>query len=326
MNFNKQITTALLALVVLAGCKKNSAEDLFDGAPRNQSDSSVWPAFTDSNLKGQVFGQNWTAAIALVRPIQGDVDRITLEFFSEVKPDACKSLAYTETAKAWMTIPANYQAQEYKRSSTEGTNDITTITFSKIGAISKNVMADKTRLIISALTNQGFDAAVYAEGDEADGTISTINGKIPVIDCRKQVAFDVWESFEGSYQLQSFDGVATAGHHMAIEWDTRSFYDRSSASYRRTMTFPLLLSVSSGSTVTSDFGPMEGLGQTSFKVDGVTKTLTYSYHGPMTYRGVDVTLNIEMTVVQNLNRLSVTYVLEVPGHIEKKNHQFELTK
>ncbi|MGZ5278564.1 MAG: hypothetical protein ACXWC9_01395, partial [Pseudobdellovibrionaceae bacterium] len=196
MNFDKRIPAALLILAMVAACNKNDAKDVFDSVPSEQSNSKSWPAYTDATVSGKVFGEDWTAITALARPMQGEPGRMTLELFSETKANACKTLAYPATTTAWMKIPAAYKVQEYVRSSMEGTDEIDTITFSQLGATSKNVMADKTRLNITALTDEGFEASIYAEGDEANGTVSVINGKISVIDCTKQVSFDVWNELE----------------------------------------------------------------------------------------------------------------------------------
>ncbi|MGZ5279744.1 MAG: hypothetical protein ACXWC9_07380, partial [Pseudobdellovibrionaceae bacterium] len=124
----------------------------------------------------------------------------------------------------------------------------------------------------------------------------------------------------------SFDGVSPASQQSIVKWNTTQFYDRASSQYLNTLTFPLYHSVSAGSAVSSQFGPMQGLGSTKYTDVNGTKTWIYAYHGPLTYKGMDVTLNLDMTVVKDANQVSVSYTLEIPIHVAKTTHSYVMSK
>ncbi|MNY65483.1 hypothetical protein D3C86_2027550 [compost metagenome] len=71
---------------------------------------------------------------------------------------------------------------------------------------------------------------------------------------------------------------------------------------------------------------MEGLGKTIYDEFNGTKTLTYSFDGPINFEGSDVTLKLDMTVVKTSSNVKVQYTIEVPGQINKTSHSFTLRK
>ncbi|WP_413287723.1 hypothetical protein [Bdellovibrio sp. HCB337] len=313
--------TAGIAMTLMTAC---SPSVKVDGSSPNSA-FGTWPDYTDQNVSGQVFGKEWKATTAVVKSFGQSGSEVSLEFYAETVTDACKSVSSTTKPTASVVIPAAYSQTEYRAdmSAPGGGNPLMFSSFENGG---RNVMAEKTKVRINNITATGFNVSVFAKGTESDGTVSEINGKLDVVDCKKAVDFSVWDEFANWWDLVSFDGAAVTRRTAIVEYNSSDIFSRSSNKYIKTLMFPLYRSVSSNSDMSTDLGPMQGLGSTTLTESGTVKTLTYSYHGPVTYKGVDVTLNLDMTVVKNGNRVTVDYTLEIPSHITKTAHKFELQK
>lgn len=277
--------------------------------------------YLDQELSGKIFGQNWKGKTALLRPFGGSADQLSLEVYQDMSGSTCKT-PFTSTPYASVVLPANYETREYNLDISSGTP----LVFSGASNTSKNVFADSARLKINEISETGFNASLAAKAIEDDGTVSEINGRIQVLDCRKQVDFSVWEEFAGWFYLTELDGKAANRQNINARMYNNSFYDRNKKSYIRHFEIPLIFSASGNITGSYSFGPLENFGSTKLEKTSNGKVLTYSYHGPITYEGTDITLNLDMTVTSVGSTLQVAYTLEVPKHITKKTHTFKLTK
>lgn len=329
--FNKMFMASLFLMAALtSACTKSSSGNEGGSgstAPQGASGQN-WPAYAEQELSGKVFGQDWKALSAVARPSIGNAAEMTVEIYSEKLADACASQTFSQKPYASVVIPSQYAEQEYVADMTNlgAGQSGNPLVFTSLEGNSKNVMADKTKLQILAINSSGFQMSLYASGQEADGALSEINGKISVIDCARAIDFKEWEALAGWYSLKSFDGAAQDGRTSTIEIDPDSFFDRATQKWVPTAVFPLYESVSTNFDMKYDFGPMKNLGQTTMVKNQNDTVYTYSYSGPIYADGYDVTLNLEMTVKKTANTLEVQYTLEVPSHIKKTTHSFILQK
>lgn len=142
-----------------------------------------------------------------------------------------------------------------------------------------------------------------------------------------QVDFKVWKELIGDYRLTQFNGQAvTTSKYDSIKESMSSFYDRTEGKYLDSVIFPLYASISAGSDMAYNFGPMESKGTTTLTNGEGVKVYTYKYDGPATLQGVDIEEHLEMNVIQEGVNLYVTYTLTVPGHITTTTHNFTLQK
>lgn len=311
---------ALAVLCLTAACElKNNG----GGSPSdNGNQKASWPAYADQELSGKVFGQNWKAVTAVVRPFGADNTQVSVEFLDQNNSEVCKSPRTPSGTYASVVIPADYSEKEYFGDITTGEGNPLVFT-TMVGGV-RNVIADKTKMRLSSLSETGFVAQVYASGQNDDGSISEINGKISVTDCRKVADFSVWEELAHWYDLETFDGRPVKARYSAVELNTDRFYDRSQRKYLRTYIFPLYSFVGENSDSQYLFGPMEGLGTSTMQEANGVKTFKYSYKGPINMRGTDITLELDMTVVKTSARVTVTYSLNIPSHNEKSAHTFTM--
>lgn len=279
------------------------------------------PTYADGPLSGKIFGEDWTAQAAVVRPFGTGGNQVSLELYAAGASSLC-SRPFTSAPFASVVLPADYQAQEYRADITSGTP----LVFTSTNAVSKNVLADTAKVKITSVQATGFEAFIYAKATEADGTISEINGKIQVSDCRKVADFSVWDEFAGWYSLVSLDGRNVTSLTSIIQYDTSHFYDTTAKKYVRTLSFPLYFAANGNSSGQYAFGPMEGLGSTTVsEVDGV-KTLRYVYNGPINFRGTNIILNFDLQVTKSADQVAVTYKVDIPDDPPSASHSFVLKR
>ncbi|MGZ3805937.1 MAG: hypothetical protein ACXWRE_16680 [Pseudobdellovibrionaceae bacterium] len=310
-----------IALALVTACSPHVSLDSlpFGGNPNLKS----WPEYSEQQLSGKVFGQDWKAMTAIARPLNDK--EIGLEFYPDVNSKACTSSLMSSKPYATVVIPAAYTATEYVADmSAPGSGN--PMVFSVLSASAQNVVAEKTKVRINSISGEGFNASVFAKGTDVDGSVSEINGKIDVKDCAKGVDFSVWDELLGWYTLGSFDGMSVATQTAILDYDSSDFYNDTSKSYLKALTIPLYYSVGQGSSAHYNFGPLDGLGTTSIREENGIKTYKYSYHGPVKFKGMDITMNLDLTVAKYGNKLDVTYTLEVPSYITITTHSFTLTK
>lgn len=306
-------------LLLTACSAKVSAPSGFLPPPSGGDDPQN--AYSDQELSGTVFNKEWKGKMALVRTFGSSGSELSLEIYQEKAGDICKT-SFTNSPSISVVIPANYEVKEYRLDISSGTPFV----FSGATNELKNVIADSGSLKINAITDSGFTAQIVAKAVDHEGITSEVNGKIDVIDCRKQINFNVWDEFVGFGYLIEFNGKAVNNLSLQTAYNSRAFYDRSQRAYVRYLNLPLINYVSGSSTSEFSFGPLEGLGITKLIKDQNGKTLSYSYHGPITADGRDVTLNLDMTVVTSGKTVHVTYTLEVPKHINKVTNSFKYTR
>lgn len=311
-----------IALLLITACNPSvNVDPLIPLSPSSKD----WPEYSEQNLSGKVFGQDWKALTAVARPFGQEGKEMSLEFYPEIKTKACTSSQMSSKPYATVVIPANYSLTEYVADmNVPGTGN--PMMFSMLAGESKNLMATKTKIRVNSITASGLNVSIYAQGTDADGIVSEINGAAAVVDCAKAVDFSVWDDLAGWYTLQKFDGVSVEPRTSILRFTNNRFYHRDTKSYLNTLVFPLYSSVGKDTDMSSDFGPMENVGTTTVSSNNGVKTYTYSYHGPMNAKGLDVTVNLDMTVVKSGNALTVNYTLEVPNYIAKTSHNFALTK
>lgn len=306
-----------LALLSLAACEISNSAD-----PNGKRDErKPTPAYSESLLSGKIFGQDWKAQVAVLRPSISDKTKLSLDVYATAPTSPCQ-VAYTSAPYASVFIPADYQVKEYDFDMKTGS----LLVFSALTSISKNLPADSAKLKITALNANGFSGYLYANGVEEDGTVSEINGRLQVIDCRKQVAFSVWDDLAGWYHLVEFDGKVVVPLTTTAEFENKTFYNRNTGKYVRSFIIPLVFDVGTNSSASYSVGPMEGLGKTIYDEFNGTKTLTYSFSGPINFEGSDIMLSLDMTVVKTTSNVKVQYTFEVPGQINKTSHSFTLRK
>lgn len=306
------VLTILVAALLLQACQAKLGSEADGLTPFGKK-----TPYANEPLQGNLLGKGWRSVTAVVRPFSGGTNQLNLYIYGESKSSVCGPDTTSRLPLVSAVIPANYQAREYDLDLTTGTPVV-------ISEGSNNVIADVGRLSITEINEIGFNGFFYTKGYSSDGTISEINGQLKVVDCRKVVDFSVWSTFERSYDLVELDGVAVGPMMAFVRAANNSYYDRASSRYVRAFEFPLFYSVNGSSTASFTFGPMEGLGKTTVNQAGDVKTLTYSYQGPIYYRGTDITLNLDMKVVADTRFTMVSYTLEIPGHIGKSTHTFKL--
>lgn len=317
------LAIALSITALTTACSVKSSGDNSD-SPGVQSQEKNWPAYAANSLAGQVFGADWKAVTAVARPSQSDANKMVVSIFNESVPAACGS-QISNKPYATVILPKAYKAQEYVTDLEQG-GEGDPLVFTKVGTTTDVLVALRTKVKIQTITDAGFDALIYARAEDENGAVSEINGTVSVIDCSKNVDFNVWTSLAGGYSLKSYDGVAQDSRYTNIEIDNSRFYDRKSSKYVSAVMFPLYYSVSAGSDASYNFGPIEGLGTSQVTDINGVKTLSYSYHGPVNYRGMDITMNLDMKVIESGRNMDVTYTLEVPNQVTKVTHQFTLAK
>lgn len=268
---------------------------------------------------GKVFGQNWEAKSASVEPSSSDPDRLILRLRPDVPAKICGA-AFPNTPYIEVNIPADYAVGDYTASVTSGFP----VLFQQPGPNPTVLVADDAQYRINAIDAGGFDLSIYAIGRAEDG-VSEVNGQVKVTDCRKVVDFSVWDEFVGWFSLVEFNGQSI-NQTVTITRSTRNFYDRATSRWVTSIDFPLIFSASGNSTGSYEFGPLDGLGQTSLTTTNGNKTITYSYHGPIHSNGIDIQLNLDMTLKQEGSVWLITYTLEVPKHINKTTHSFKIRK
>jgi hypothetical protein len=311
------LVPACLALLSLAACEISSTAD----GLRDPLAGKPTPDYSESMLSGKIFGQDWKAQVAVLRPSMLDKNKLSLEIYAGNAGSACQ-VASTSTPYTTVFIPADYQVKEYSF-------DIYTesvFVFSAIINGSKNLMADRAKLKITSLDANGFSGYLYAHGEEENGDVSEINGKLQVIDCRKQAAFSVWDNLAGWYDLVEFDGKTVGPLTATADFNTSSFYNRTTGKYVRSFNVPLIYSVGTSTTASYSVGPLEGLGTTTYEESNGVKTINYSFHGPINFKNSDITMNLDMAVVRTSSNVKVRYTLEIPGHVTKTSHAFTLRK
>lgn len=317
MKNNTLFLSAILSFSMLSACVKTSdISDLGYFKP-----SEKWAAYKASALSGTVFNQIWTSTTALVKPISGNPNEVSLEFYSEDTPVSCTSSSIPKKPYATIVLPAEYQAIEYvaDMQNMSGGNPLV---FTSFAGSSKNEIADQTKLWIQSIDANGFKASLYAKG-----LTSEVNGTVSVKDCRKAVDFSVWDNLVGWYKIIELDGVTKTSTTAIIDYDKNYlFYDSAAKKYIKTLIFPLFTSVGSSSSSTVNFGPMDGYGTTKLSESGGKTTLTYSFHGKITYRGTPTQIELDMEVVKQNDRLNISYTFEVPGEVNKTSHRFVLVK
>lgn len=313
-----RVVPSCLALLTLSACSVtgSSTED------NNPFGNKPTPEFSEQALSGKVFGADWKAKVAVIKPFGNDGKEVSLDVLSDSPAVPCKAV-YSSNPYATVVIPANYAVGDYSLNLGEGNP----LVFTGFAGSVKNVIADAGRLRISTIADSGFLAYLYAKGTEGDGTVSEINGKIQVIDCRKVVDFSVWDEFLGWHDLVELDGKSLSPLSGSGRIENSNFYSRTRSAYVRSAVIPLYYSASSsGSSASYNLGALEGLGSTSVSEINGVKTINYSFHGPITFKGLDITMNLDMTVVRSGSTVKVSYTLEVPGQITKTSHSFALRK
>jgi hypothetical protein len=310
------LVPACLVLLGLAACEVTSSTD-----PNTPQGDDFTPPYSVFDLSGKIFGQNWKSQVAIIRPSTLDKTKVYLEVYSTAMASPCQT-AFTSAPYATVSIPSDYQAKEYAFNWNTGT----LLTFSAITDVSKNLIADSSKLKITTVNATGFDGYLYAKGVESNGTVSEINGKMQVIDCRKQVNFAVWDEFARYYDLVEFDGQVVGPFTANGAFNSSSFYSRQLSKYMRSFILPLFYGVGSGTTASYSVGPIEGLGTTTTDEYNGVKTITYRYYGPINYKNADITMYLDMKVVSTFSNVKVQYTLEVPNQISKTTHSFTLRK
>lgn len=322
MKMFKVITTAA-ALTLMTACSASvdSPQNLF---PDIGNSSKSWPAYSEQALAGNVFGKKWNAITAVAKKINDK--EISLEFYPESKAKACTT-AYTNTMPyATVVIPAAYTTTEYAADLLNPGGTGNPLVFTEVNGAPKNLAAEKTKVRVNSISASGLNVSVYATGLDLDGYQSEINGQINVVDCAKAVDFSVWDELKGWYNLTSFDGASVYQRTAIVEYDSSRFYSRSGQRYLKALTFPLYYSVGQNSDASYNFGPIDGVGVTTVKTENGMTTYKYSYSGPMTFKGMDITMTLDLTVVKSGNTVDVSYTLEVPGNVTKTTHKFSMTK
>lgn len=312
------LVPSCLALLALSACSVTSSST----DDNNPFGNKPTPAFSEQALAGKIFGADWNAKVAVIKPFGNEGREVSLDILSDSPAVPCKAI-YSGNPYATVVIPANYAAGDYSLNLGEGNP----LVFTGFTGGAKNVIADAGRLRITTIDSSGFLAYLYAKGTEGDGTVSEINGKIQVVDCRKAVDFSVWDEFLGWHDLIELDGKSLSSLSGSGRIETSNFYSRSRSAYVRAAILPLYHSASSsGSSASYNLGALEGLGSTTVTDINGVKTINYKFYGPITFKGQDITMNLDMTVARSGSTVKVNYTLEVPGQLAKTSHSFTLRK
>lgn len=319
-----EFLSIMIVSVLISACSAKLNKD--DDKVKEQGDG--WPAYSEQPLSGNVLGQSWTVKTAVARLVGVNNDQISVDLYSENVLNACTNMVLPSKPYASIILPKNYSLTEYRADLLSRSSEVKNpLVFSSQGVVSKNVVATRTKLRITDITENGFAALVYANSDLFEGHISEINGGVYVADCTKVAAYSVWNDLKGNYQLYSYDGAPQDLRSLSIKEDVQNkFYDNTTESYLNAMVFPLLYSVSPNSELSYSFGPIEGLGLSKVSSTAISKTYKYSYNGPLNYGNTDITLILDLTATLENSYLYVTYTIEIPGHAAKTSHQFTLRK
>jgi hypothetical protein len=323
----KKIFLMMASLAALSACSvKGSAEGGSGPAsdPQKQSSGS-WPELAKTTLGGNVMGHAWNAQTAILRPSQGDAKNVVVEIYGEKLANACANGANSSQLPfVTVTLPADYKLQQYITDMNQRPANAMPLVFSTFVPQADNVIADRTKLSIDAISDHGFTGALYAHGTSASGDVSEINGQIEVLDCSKVASFDVWRKMVGSYSLNTLDGVQKTDVYTSIQERKDVIYDRASKQYLSMIEFPLYYSASDSGGAEYNLGPIEGLGTTTIKGSGAQTTYVYRYDGPTNFNGGDVEIHVEISATPNGNTLDVTYTIEIPNYVKKDTHSFQL--
>lgn len=312
-----------LALAFVTACSPK-ASDFVPTGVFGVPNTKGWPEYAEQDLSGKVFAEDWKAVTAIARPSTNG--GTSLEFYPETKASACTTSLMSSKPYATVSIPSAYSVTEYVLDTTNMDGGGNPLVFSVLNGEAKNIMAEKTKVRINAITATGFNVSVYALGKDVDGTVSEVNGKIDVVDCSKVADFSVWDELVAWHQLTHFDGVAVRERTYIVEYMNRAYYDRKAGKYLKSLDMPLLYSVGANSEASYNMGPVSALGTTTVQTVNGVKTLKYSYNGPATFQGVDIQMILNVTAVKNDRVWTVTYSIEVPGHIKATTHSFTLRK
>jgi len=324
---NKNYFKAVLVLfgLSLSACHSN----LSANAPSPLLDPQsleTWPTYKQQNLSGQLFGETWTAQSAVVRQNLNNPTEFILEISSEAKNEACDSLVSHKKSFATLVIPKDYKTTEYKFDLKTSTSSGNPLVFISAGENIQNLIAEKTSLRIDSINSLGFTASLTAEAVDEQKKASEINGQIAVTDCTKNVPFSELEQLVGNYSLNSFDGIAQNKRPSFIKSEEKNFSEKSSLTYKKSLQLSLYYYVSENSEATYNFGPIDGFGITTKTQNAEQTTYHYTVDGPINYRGVDITLKLDLTMVKSNDGLTVNYTIEIPDHIKKTSHNFLLKK
>jgi hypothetical protein len=176
-------------------------------------------------------------------------------------------------------------------------------------------------LLVPVLALTALSLAACSVSTSPDDSIT------PVKHAPAKADFRSWENLQGTFHLQSLDGVPTSNNTIFSGYDIQQrFYDRASKRYLATFMMPLVYFSSGSSTSEYSFGPMDGLGETIMAEANGLKIFQYKYNGPLTYQGVDITLNLFIHAEKSpINgHVTLKYEIEVPGHIAKTTHILEM--
>lgn len=325
MNKNYLKTVFILCGLCLSACHSS----LSTNAPSPLPDANgleTWPNYKQRNLSGQLFGENWTAKSAIVRQNVNNTNEYILEISSEDKSNLCDGLVSNQKSYATLIIPKDYKTTEYKFDLKTPTGSGNPVVFTSAGSNVQNVISEKSSLRIDSINSLGFKASLTAEATDTEGKILEINGQIDVIDCTQFVSFSDLEKLVGNYSLYSFDGVTQDNRPAKITTEEKYFYDSSSKTYKKFLNLPLYYSVSENSDLTFHFGPIEGFGITTQTQSSEQTTYHYKADGPINYRGIDINLKLDVTMIKSNNDLIISYTLEIPDHIKKTSHSLVLKK
>lgn len=319
----KQLLMGLVAAYALTACsakiESSSGEDL--PAPQ-----TVWPEMKTSTVAGQVFGKNWAGKTAVYETSLSDPKMITVRIYGQVLHNACSSgQVMSNEPYATVMLPKDLKKTNYMTDILTGQGS-TPMTFTRLMPSVDNLIAEKTKISVQSVSAKGFQALIYAEAYEPGTGLSQVNGAIHVVNCEAPAEFAVWNELIESYDLTQFNGVSVSPIYTRIGWDNSSVYDVTSATYRKMLDIPLYYSVSGGATASYNFGPIEGLGVTTVKDDGIYKTYTYKYSGPVRISGENIQLSLDINVKKSSSSTEVKYTIEVPNHIKKSSHSFVLKK
>lgn len=320
MSLSKIAIASVVSAFLVAGCSSKKSQPVPSRPP-----SAGWPTYSKSVVSGKVFGQAWRATVAVIRPFQGDSKLVSLDLYAAANGDVCQNSMSSDRPMASVALPANLTKTEYVADMNQpgSGNPMMFIDMNT----AKNLMAEKTKVKVNQISETGLNVSIYAFAKDTDGSVSEINGVIDVLDCSKSADFSVWSELEGWYDLKSLDGQSVDNTHTAIfQMAEQTFFDRANNRWVKTLVFPLYDYVGQNTSSNYEFGPMQGLGASTFKDNGTQKIYTYKYKGPIYTDGFDVTLDLAITAVKTDSDIEVTYTLEVPGQVKRTTHSFVVGK
>lgn len=319
----RKMILGLAMSVLLAACSAKIESGSSDDAP--QAPQSVWPEMKTSAMAGQVFGSNWAAKTAVFDPAQNDPELISVRIYGQVLDKPCGG-GNVLPGDPYITVmlPKNLETKEYVTDilAQQGTMPAVFARFFPV----ENLIAEKTKVSVKSVDAKGFQALIYAEAYDPASGVSQVNGAIDVINCNAPANFAVWTDLIENYDLTQFDGRNVNPQYTRISWDNSSISDPATGQFRKMLDIPLFYSVGANTSANYNFGPIDGLGVSTFKDDGIYKTYTYKYAGPVRVDGQNVQLNLDVTVKKSSSSTEVKYTIEVPNFIKKDSHSFVLKK